>query len=315
MATIPEFSDETAIAPAEEGGAEEDWIEPATPAARLWARLFDIWSLSFLGGIVLGIAFPGLILQLQHLGGAYLLIGLATLPLALLLDAALMALMGTTPGKFLAGIRVETIDGGRVGRKALIRNAHVYVEGLWFGIPFLNLFGMSRARDRLLNEGATSWDEKLGLRVVERGSNELRTIAVAVLAIGLNIGLRVFDKYVEYKQPEWDRAGIVAGLPSMNEGLPHFVDDVTRLDRIDYQPETNMLTLDFTLIHRDGSTVQRSEMADLDKGRQAMLGSYCGPVLKGFRDRNVPVQYRYRYDRGGIAFQTIFHADECGSRT
>lgn len=308
MASTPDFSDETAIAP-----PEDDWVEPATPAARLWARLFDIWSLSFVGGVFLGAAFPDLVLRLQGFGGGYLLIGLATLPLALVLDTVFMTLLGTTPGKFLAGIRVETVDGGRPGRRALIRNVRVYVQGLWFGIPFLNLLGMSRARDRLLNEGATSWDEKLGMRVIERGSNDLRTIAVAVLALGMNIGFRVLDKYAEYKRPEWDRAEIAAFVPRMNEGLPHFVDDVTRLDRIDYRPETNMLTFDYTLIHRDGSTVQRSEIPGLDKGRRAMLGSYCGPVLKGFRDRNVPVEYRYRYDRGGIAFQTVFHADDCRS--
>jgi len=307
MGDTAEISVETDVAE-----AEDEWVEPATPAARLWARLFDTWLFSLLIGAGVGLLFPALFERLDPLGRlGDTLVGVLVVPFALLVDAALMALFGTTPGKLLAGIRVETLDGRRVGQEAFARNARVYIDGLWLGLPLLNLIGMSRARNRLLEEGATRWDEKAGTRVVERGSNELRTAAVAILALGINFGMTAFGKYAEFKRPEWDRADIVAALPRMNEGLPRFLDDITRLDRIDYRPEENILNIEHRLIHHDGSPVEPREMAGFADGRAALLPGYCADAMKPFRDRDVPVRYRYRDHEGHEMLDVMFHRADC----
>lgn len=307
---------EIAIEAGSGGPTEEEWVEPATPAARLWARLFDSWLLatvlSLLIGGLAGLFFPTLLESpLPSGSGTDLLVGFVILPVALFVDALILAVFGTTPGKLLAGIRVETLDGRPIGALALRRNLRVYVNGMFLGLPLLSFFAMVRARDRLLNEDMTSWDEELGTRVVDRGSNELRTVAVAVLAIALQIGSVFFARFLETREPEWERAALVAALPEINQGLPRFLDDVTRFDRVDYRRDLDMLSVEHTLIHRDGSPVTRNEIDDLALGRATLLSDYCGPDFQAFRRLGIPVRYVYGFDGGGIAFETLFASEDC----
>ena len=294
------------------GIADDELPERAEPAARLWARLFDTWLNVIMVAFLLGMLFPTFFAQPAVSGSAgNILSGMIVLPFALLVDALMQGLFGNTPGKRLAGIRLERGDGARVTvALALRRNADVYLRGLCLGVPFLNLIGMSRARDRLLNEGATSWDEPLGTWVVERGSNELRTIAVALLALTINFGALAVGKYAEYKQPHWDRQTIVAALPELNRGLPMFLDDITRLDQIAYDPGEDVMSYEYTLIHRDASTVYKSELADPRQMRTMLLGDYCGENLRFYRERDIPARYRYS-DAGGIVFEFMFTPPDC----
>ncbi|RYD89472.1 MAG: hypothetical protein EOP61_31570 [Sphingomonadales bacterium] len=184
-----------------EGMAEEEkadevaHVELAEGWPRLWARLLDSWLNLLLIGAVVGILFPALF-QMPAFEGRRgdLLLDVAFLPLALMLDAGIQALFGNTLGKWLVGIRLEQIDGGRPSTvTTLQRNLRLYVQGFILGLPLLNLFGMARANDRLSREGATLWDAALGTRVVDRAGHILRTVFTAGLALTLNIGGTVHD--------------------------------------------------------------------------------------------------------------------------
>lgn len=291
---------------------DPEWIEYASPAARLWARLLDTWLLAGLSAAAIGLLFPMLFkAPLFEGSGGDLFLSVFVLPFALAADALILALFGSTLGKALVGIRVETLDGRPLSAIAFARSARIYVQGFWLGFPLLNLVGMAKAKDRLVNKGATAWDEAVGARVIERGASKLRTVAVALLAIGLHIGAFVFVKYVEYKKPEWERADIVDALPAMNEGLPHFMDDVTRMDRVAYTPEENVLSFEYTLIHRDASIVRSDELANPAQTRAALINQYCGPAMKPFRDRQIPVRYRYRFADGSIVQDLLFTTRDC----
>jgi hypothetical protein len=80
------------------------------------------------------------------------------------LEAIALGLFGRTPGKALLGLEVRRRDGGRPGLLTGVRRAReVFVRGLGLGIPLVNLIAIVASGARLINKGATSWDERLGL--------------------------------------------------------------------------------------------------------------------------------------------------------
>jgi uncharacterized RDD family membrane protein YckC len=297
-----------------EGMAEEEkadevaHVELAEGWPRLWARLLDSWLNLLLIGAVVGILFPALF-QMPAFEGRRgdLLLDVAFLPLALMLDAGIQALFGNTLGKWLVGIRLEQIDGGRPSTvTTLQRNLRLYVQGFILGLPLLNLFGMARANDRLSREGATLWDAALGTRVVDRAGHILRTVFTAGLALTLNIGGTVFGRWAEAMTPQWEKEEIVAALPAMNQGLPDFIDSVTRFDRVTYRPAENILNLEHSFIHRDASPVAADEIVDAAQTRQALLRDYCAANLSFYRERNIPVRYLYRHPDPKVAQDHLF---------
>ena len=105
-------------------------IPPAGPWSRWFARSFDVWWQTGLVALLLGHVLcqtsPAFLRWLETPFG-WKLFGLACLPGGLLLDAALLALAGNTPGKALLGLRVVTADGRKPGFGELVgRNF-----GLW----------------------------------------------------------------------------------------------------------------------------------------------------------------------------------------
>lgn len=285
----------------------------AEPWPRFWARILDIWIEVALIGFAIGFLWPE-IFTLPIFSGQLgnFVFGLLTLPLAFILDAVVHGLFGTTPGKALAGLRVETLHLERVRTTlALRRNLQVYLHGFWLGIPLLSLIAFSRARDRLQTEDATQWDEALQTSVFDRGNSMARTVVTAVLALTINFGANIYDRYAAAKQPEWDAQKIVAALPELNRGLPLFLDEVTRFDRVSYQPDENVLNHEFTFIHRDASPVGPKELAGPAGTRPRLLADYCGPHRSFFRDRNIPARYRFRRGDGEVAFEQVVYPADC----
>jgi uncharacterized RDD family membrane protein YckC len=89
-----------------------------------------------------------------------------------LLDAALTALWGATPGRWLTGIRVARINGLKPGiRAALIRTAIVFLTG-WAGLILVSL--MLGVRKETESDRAMPsrmwWDAAAGTRIVRSGT-------------------------------------------------------------------------------------------------------------------------------------------------
>jgi len=74
-------------------------------------------------------------------------------------EAVLLSLFGTTPAKWLFGIKVAH-PGGRFLSlsESLNRSFLVFVQGVGFGIPFVALFTQLFAYRRLTKTGTTLWD-------------------------------------------------------------------------------------------------------------------------------------------------------------
>jgi hypothetical protein len=173
----------------------EDPTRPR-PFIRFWARMFDYTAVSVLvfhlSDLAVPQGLPGE--QLSEVFNRYMeemqkpeaLIFARTLFLSLIgwqfLEAVLIHLYGTTPGKALFGIRVKTEDGKAVPIKtSLGRSFYVYVMGVGFYQFPLILIGMIFSYFRIQSTGNCLWDQHLKIRVENPPLGALR-IGLALCA-------------------------------------------------------------------------------------------------------------------------------------
>lgn len=110
------------------------------------------------------------------------------------LEALMIALTGTTPGKALLGLRIVRADGTRPGPlTALGRAIDVYLRGIALGIPVIAFFAMLIAGARRLNHGRASWDQRAQLVVaaapLSAGRWQLALMAFIAAWVALSTGL------------------------------------------------------------------------------------------------------------------------------
>ena len=101
-------------------------------------------------------------------------------------EALLLSLFGTTPAKWLFGIRVAHPGGNLLSfAAALNRSFLVFVQGVGFGIPFVALFTQLFAYRRLTKTGTTLWDTSTTAVVLHKKWGAFRALActAAVFAV------------------------------------------------------------------------------------------------------------------------------------
>ena len=105
--------------------------------------------------------------------------------LALPLEALLLGVTGFTPGKFALGLRVVSSASGAPGiLRAFKRALDVFVRGQGLMLGPISLIASVIALQRLLSEGRTRWDERLGTAVEYAPlSANLWWVALAVAAL------------------------------------------------------------------------------------------------------------------------------------
>lgn len=144
-------------------------LEPAParepgPATRAWLRFFARQIDYALVGGAAGLVAARLRPDLHD--GIELLVGLAALALFVPLEAALLATLGATPGKWLLHVCVRDAEGRRLGlADAMSRSVSVWWRGMGAGLPFVSLVTALLAYQRMRREGVTSWDRDGGFRV------------------------------------------------------------------------------------------------------------------------------------------------------
>ena len=120
------------------------------PWLRYFARGLDV---GLAGLVVSGAAYLGLHAQLSSWVASFLICRL-----------------GTTPGKWIFGIRVEGFDGGRIGYGAAVgRTLQVFIVGEGAGIPFVNLICNIVSYRAYLRGEVRSWEEGSVERFRPRG--------------------------------------------------------------------------------------------------------------------------------------------------
>jgi len=117
-------------------------------------------------------------------------------------EAELLVLWRTTPGKFLLKTRVEMLDGNPVTYvKALNRGATVFTSGLGCLVPVVILACCAVSYQDLKGAGTTRWDRGRFMMVHQPvGTGRYALIAVLTLALAVILELR--------NSGEWSRLGI-----------------------------------------------------------------------------------------------------------
>lgn len=150
------------------------------PFVRFWARMFDYTLVSVLVLITSDVTLPEPVpgesfgdlfsRYLQAMQEPEAVVLARTQFLAMIgwhvLEAILIHLFGTTPGKALFGLKVQMPDESRIPPlRSLGRSFYVYVLGAGFyQVPF-SIIGMTFSFFRLLGSGKCLWDQHLETRV------------------------------------------------------------------------------------------------------------------------------------------------------
>jgi len=188
---------------------------PSLPAAgawrRLFARLFDMWweilSIAIVSIFVMAVLSGAFLAWAVSPGGAQVL-ALVFIPLAFILDAALLSRFGATPGKAMLGLRVQTLDGERLSwGQATRRNLALWLAGLALTIPLLSVLTMGRQGWRVARGRAASYDEGR-YQVLAQPLGWTRRLAFAALALALLLVLGVLGRG---EQPQ--RGARIASAP------------------------------------------------------------------------------------------------------
>ena len=137
------------------------------PWRRFFARTIDLFTLGLLIFLIvaflIGYLFPSLSNDVSKLLSNEIIAGLVLYLLWLPAEAAFISLAGTTPGKWLFGIRVFKVNGALLSYSdALERSALVWFKGDGLGIPIVAMFARAIAYDKLKKTGTTSWDKTVG---------------------------------------------------------------------------------------------------------------------------------------------------------
>jgi hypothetical protein len=146
---------------------------------RYWARLFDLMFGAIVGGVMLGLLAPEFLAGFEGPGGEMWL-NVLFVPIALLIDAAVGALFGVTPGKWALGLRVRTVRNEKPAFGTLLgRNARLYMSGLAFALPLISLFTLVRSFQIVKRQEFVSWDIHSDTRVYDVANSLARTWVAA----------------------------------------------------------------------------------------------------------------------------------------
>ncbi|WP_076789654.1 RDD family protein [Chlorobium sp. KB01] len=178
----------------------------ATRWPRFFARIFDMWwetlLVTFVLGAVLGRYSAGFVEWING-PGASQLFGILCLPFSLILDAAIYRLIGNTPGKALLGLKVGLLDASPLSfGQYLSRNMTIWVKGLAFGFPLINLFTMAHQSGRLGKGQQASYDESTGYRVRAKPIGWMRKSSFGVAFLGLFVVMAVLNSMEQTAQRE-----------------------------------------------------------------------------------------------------------------
>lgn len=137
--------------------AEDRFPVVRCPFRRFFARMLDDLLYTALACAILALCHVRLNMQTGAIGP---LIALLTLALNFLFEPLFLHYSGTTPGKALLGLSIETEDGERLSvSEARWRLWGVIWRGGGLGIPILNLFRLYKSMDELLEGHPMPWDD------------------------------------------------------------------------------------------------------------------------------------------------------------
>ena len=153
--------------------------EIALPGSYAWRRYFArVVDISLVMGLLVTVlvflsvaivalvhreSLQGYVGWMQSLHGMNrFLDAIITTALWLPIEALFLCTLGTTPGKWVFGIKVRTQTGNKLAYStAISRAALVFFQGMALAIPIASLVTLIVSYDRLTRTGTMSWDRDL----------------------------------------------------------------------------------------------------------------------------------------------------------
>jgi len=132
-------------------------LPPRTPWRRWLARMLDLTITNILIMGVLAIVFR---VNINNIPGIVeWLLGYVNWALLIPLEALLLSKFGTTPGKWIMGLRLEHADGRKLEfSHAATRTWEVFGRGYGYGIPIYNYYRMWKSYKEVRDGEEPEWD-------------------------------------------------------------------------------------------------------------------------------------------------------------
>lgn len=154
-------------------------INPVSPWRRYGARILDITINGSIGAFLLGLVWYAIDpMSADNFFSSLSPIVdiLLTTFISIIIGGILTGFSGSSIGKWIFGIRVTKPDGSPIGvMNGLFRDLEVWIKGLAFGIPLINIVTLYVSYNRLKDKGSTSWDHSKGYVVTHREIPGLNT--------------------------------------------------------------------------------------------------------------------------------------------
>lgn len=168
--------------------------QPAGPWSRYFARAFDITVLSILFGLAINlvVTVPDFSEATKNKLLTSFIEGLIYTPPALLADAILMEMFGTTLGKKIFGISVRTSEGYKLTlSQAVGRNFSMWANGMALSFPLFSWMAGYLSFRKVLAGKRTHWDETAGYNVTQGTISNTRIALGIIVTIAIYAGVFV----------------------------------------------------------------------------------------------------------------------------
>jgi len=160
---------------------ESDRVEPVRcPWRRYFARAMDLSLVTLVVYLILALVFHA---NLSNLNGlAEWALGLLGWLLLVPLEALCLSRWGTTPGKWLMGLRLEHVNGQLLRfEDAAWRVCRVFIKGEGLILPIYNLYRLWKSYKAVSDGEGVEWDEDVTILVSDlRWWHPVRYIAAEV---------------------------------------------------------------------------------------------------------------------------------------
>lgn len=165
------------------------------PWRRFYARSFDymlmpleLWIGIFSVELLTPVDVSAALQAFGTIPGIVVMI-LGTLVFGLALNARFINVTGTTPGKFIFGIRVLEQDGSKLSFwRAFKRELMVLTFGYGLMVPIVNLFAMAIAMGYVAENGYAWWDKRMSFEVHYREATQRQWAIWAAVVLFLLAG-------------------------------------------------------------------------------------------------------------------------------
>ena len=166
-----------------------DTLNPR-PWVRYWARLIDYYLFGVIFVIILYLISPNVLVVDYELIKEEDIYNFLIIFLWIFVEAILLSIWGTTPGKWLLKIKVLDSSGKALDFSSTTKRSFlVWWRGMGIGIPIITFIALIIAHGKLTKKGKTSWDRDLGFTVSHGKIGSLRTFLAIIIVFGFFLSI------------------------------------------------------------------------------------------------------------------------------